>query len=122
MLITKVSSISGVVRVRLLERQPDHWRPQWYLFFSCSGTCSQQVQRRALVGVQGAKSLEAPKNLHLTLGLELTKITGGGYAFFSCALQYKATGKFQKVQNFEFSSFLSETKCVCFIFTVTDQC
>ena len=34
---------------------------------------------------------------------------------FSCTLQYKVTGKLQKVQNFEFSSFLSEKMCMFYI-------
>ena len=82
---------SGVVGVRLLGRQPDQWRPQWYYFLvlnvcrdvgmtyndrrslqniagGLGGAISpQRVQGRALVGVQEAKPLEAPKNLHLTV-------------------------------------------------------
>ena len=63
-----------------------------------------------LLGLQGVKPLEAPKNLHLTvpktaskidqylkLGLKLTKNTWMVMQF-SCALQYKVTGKFQKLQ------------------------
>ena len=82
---------SGVVGVRLLGRQPDQWRPQWYHLLVLNVCCEvgmtyndgrslhniagglgdaispQRVQGRALVGVQGAKPLEAPKNLHLTV-------------------------------------------------------
>ena len=82
---------SGVVGVRLLGRQPDQWRPQWYYFLvlnvcrdvgmtyndrrslhniagGLGGAISpQRVQGRALVGVQAAKPLEASKNLHLTV-------------------------------------------------------
>ena len=76
---------------RQLGRQPDQWRPQWYYFLvlnvcrdvgmtyndrrslhniagGLGGAISPQpVQGRALVGVQGAKPLEAPKNLHFTV-------------------------------------------------------
>ena len=48
---------------------------------------------------------------YLKLGLKLTKARASS-CIFSCALQYKVTGKFQKVQNFEFSSFLSEKVCM----------
>ena len=78
---------SGVVRVRLLGRHSDQWLPQWYLIFLFSfwsETCAQQVQRRAMVGVQGAKPLEAPKNLHPTVpktGSKTDQKYSDGYAF-----------------------------------------
>ena len=71
-----------------------------------------------LLGLQGAKPLAAPKNLHLTVpktGSKLTKNTWMAM-HFACELQYKVTGNFQKVQNFEFLSFYIRTNCVCFIF------
>ena len=87
-----------MVGVRLLGRQPEQWRPQWYYFLvlnvcrdvgmtysdrrsshniagGLGGAISpQRVQGRALVGVQGAKPLEAPKNLHLTVPYTGSKI------------------------------------------------
>ena len=94
--------------------------PVVLVFFSWSGTCAQQVQRRALVGVQGAKPLQPPKNLHPTVpkaGFKIDQKHLDGYTFFS-ALEYEVTATFQKVQNFEFqiSSFLSETIYIYFVF------
>ena len=59
------------------------------------------------------KPLEAPKNLHPKVpktGPKVDQKHLDGYAFFSSALQYEVAGKFQKVQNFEFLSFLDYQK------------
>ena len=63
-----------------------------------------------LFDLQGAKTLEATKDLYFTVpetGSKIDQKHVDGYAFFMC-MQYKVTGKFQKVQNVKFSTFLSE--------------
>ena len=73
------------MKVRLLGRKPDQWRPQLYLLFF-------------LPGLQGVKPLEAPVNLHLTVlktGYKTDQKHVDGYAF-SCALKYEVTGKFER--------------------------
>ena len=131
-----MSLASGVVRVRLLGRKPDQWRPQWYL---CSLGLERVPSRSKAEPWFGSRGCN-PRKLqricilqYLKLGLKLIQNTWM-VMHFSCALQYKVTGKFQKVQNFEFLNFLSEKMCM-FIFLagqffanykskqrVTDQC
>ena len=71
-----------------------------------------------VVDVQGACHLEAPKNLHLMVPKSRSIIAQqyvDGYAFFHVHYAVKSHRKISKVQNFQFSSFLSEKKCVCSI-------
>ena len=63
-----------------------------------------------LVEVQGARPLEAQKNLHLTVpksGSNIAQHYVDGYAFFHVHCSTKSQ-EIPKVQNFQFSSFLSE--------------
>ena len=109
---------SGVVGVRLLGRQPDQWRPQWYHLLvlnvcrdvdmtyndrrslhniagGLGGAISpQRVQGRALVGVQGAEPWwvsrgQSPWKLQRICVLQYLKL-----GLKSCVLQCKVTGKF----------------------------
>ena len=74
----------------------------------------QQFHGRVLVDVQGSSPLTAPKNLHLTVpksGSNIAQQCVEGYAFLMC-IAVQSHRKIPKVQNFQFSSFLSE-KRVC---------
>ena len=68
--------------------------------------------------VQGARPLEAPKNMHLTVpksGSNIAQQYVDGYAFsVSCVLRYKVTGKFQRSKIFN-SQVSYQKKCVCSI-------
>ena len=73
---------------------------------------SQQCHGRVLVEVQGARPLEAPKNLHLTApksGSNIAQQYVDGYAFFH--VQYKVTGKSQRSKIF--NSEVSYQKKMC---------
>ena len=92
--------------------------PPVVLFFCLSGTCDQRVQRRALVGVQGAKNLEGPKNLHPTVpktGFEVDQKYLNGYAFLHvhCSTKSQENSKRSGLLN---SRVSYQKKCVCFIF------
>ena len=130
---------SAVVRVKLLGRHPEQWRPQWYLILCLFGLKLVPSRSRAEPWWgQGAKPLEPQKNLHPILpktGSKTDQKHSDGYAFLHVHCSTKSQENFKKVQNFEFSTFLSEAKCVCFIFPagqyftnfkskqrVTDQC
>ena len=107
-----MSLASGVVRVRLLGRQPDQCPPP-------------PPSRVVLVflflvwNMYPAGPSQSPGGIcilhYLKLGLKLTQKHVDGCTFFSSALQHKVTEKFRKVQNSQFSSFLSEKMCM-FIF------
>ena len=135
-----------VVRVKLLGRQPDQWRPfQSYFFvlwsvirFHVVGTAGND--RRSLRNTFGwmgtlqaplpppsssmAESWWRPRGIapwklqricifrYLNLGLNIAQQYVDGYAFFSCALQYKVTGKSQKSKIFN-SRFSYSKKSVC---------
>ena len=63
----------------------------------------EQCHGGVLVEVPGARPLEAPKNLHPTVpksGSNIAQQYVDAYAFFSCPLQYKVTGKSQKSKIF----------------------
>ena len=66
----------------------------------------QQFNGRVLVEVRGARPLEAPKNLHLAVpesGSNIAQQYVDGVIFiFSCAFQYKVTGKSQRSKIFNF--------------------
>ena len=98
----------------------------------------QQFHGIVLVEVQGARPLEAPKNLHCTVPksesniLILPNNTWMVMQFFTC-IAVQSHRKILKVQNFQLSSFLLEKKCVFSLFLagyikkasdlrVTDQC
>ena len=77
----------------------------------------QQFNGKVVVDVLGAHHLEAPKNLHLMVPKSRSIIAQqyvDGYAFFMY-IAVKNHRKISKVQNFQFTSFLSEKKCVCSI-------
>ena len=64
-----------------------------------------------------ARPLEAPKNLHLMVpepGSNTAQQYVDVYAFFSCALQYKVTGKSQRSKIFN-SQVSYQKKCECSI-------
>ena len=71
----------------------------------------QQFNGQVVVEVQGARHLEAPKNLHLMVpksrSILLPNNTGMVMHFFTY-IAVKSHRKIPKVQNFQFSSFLSE--------------
>ena len=90
--------------------------PQWHLFFLWSGTCVQQVQRRALVGVQGENPLEAPKNLHPTVpetGSKIDQKHVDGYTFFMC-IAVQSHRKIRKVTKFLIFKFLIRNEMCMF--------
>ena len=69
--------------------------------------------------VQGARPTEAAKNLHLTVpkaGSNTAQQYVDGYAFFSCALQYKVTGKSQRSKIF--NSQVSYQKKMCMFYNI----
>ena len=84
--------------------------------FGWTGTLQtpQQFNRKVVVEVQGARHLEAPKNLHLMVPLLLSNNTWMVMHFFMY-IAVQSHGKIPQVQNFQFSRFLSEKKCVCSI-------
>ena len=70
----------------------------------------QQFHGKVLVEVQGARPLEAPKNLHLIVpksGSNIAQQYVNDYGFFHVHCSTKSEEN-PKVQNFQFSSFLSE--------------
>ena len=80
-----MSLVSGVVRVRLLGRKPDQWRPQWYLFFFLVWNMYPAGPKQSPGLGPGDEPLEAPKNLHPTVPKTGSKIDPkhvDGYAFF----------------------------------------
>ena len=78
----------------------------------------QQFHGRVLVEVQGAHSLEAPKNLHVTVpksGSNIAQQCMDGYTFFHvhCSTKSKENPKGTK---FSILTFLTRNKkCVCSI-------
>ena len=76
----------------------------------------QQFNGKVLVEVQGARYLEAPKNLHFMVSKSRSIAAQeyvDGYAFFMYIV-VPSHRKIPKVQNFQFSSFLSEKKVCVF--------
>ena len=74
----------------------------------------QQFHGRVLVEVQGARPLEAPKNLHLTVpesGPNITQQYVDGYAFFHEHCNTKSQEN-PKGPKFSILKFLIRKKCV----------
>ena len=77
----------------------------------------QQFQGRALVEVQLARPLEAPKNLHLTVpksGSNIAQQYVDGYAFFHVHCSTKPQEN-PKGPKFSILKFLIRKLCVCSI-------
>ena len=85
-------------------------------YFSWSGTWTQQIHRRALVGGPGGEALEAPKNLHPTVPK-----TGSKTAFFFMCIAIQSHRKIpkgtSKILNFQVSY---QRKFVCLYFYLDD--
>ena len=64
--------------------------------------------------VQGACPLKVPNNLHLTVPNSGYNIAQQKVDGFSCALQYKVTGKYQS-PKFSILKFLIRKQCACSI-------
>ena len=89
-------NVSGVARVRLLGKQPDQWRPPVVLVFFARSWFA------------GSESLEAPKNLHLTVlktGSKIVQKHVEGYAFFHvhCSTKSQENSKRSKILNSQVS-------------------
>ena len=74
------------------------------VLFSLSGTCTQQVHYRDLMGAPGEKPQEAPKNFHPTVPKTGSKIDPkrvDGYAFFHvhCSIKSQENFKTSKSLN-----------------------
>ena len=108
--------------------------PQSCFFVSWSGTRIMSCAQHAMtvghcaihLGGWGATSPPATCRVkvqricilrHLNLGLMLPNNTWMVMHFFMCIV-VQSHRKFPKVQNFQFSSFLSERKCVCSVVLV----
>ena len=80
----------------------------------------QQFHGRVLLEVQGARALEAPKSPHLTVPQSGSNISqqyvGAWLCIFSCALQYKVTGKAQRPKIF--NSQVSYQKKMCMFYSL----
>ena len=99
--------------------------PQWYLFFFCFlvwnvchavDTICNDRHCAIQLGSRG-RTVEAPKNLHLAVpktGSKIDRKHEAGYAFFHVHCTTMSQEQFHKVQNFEFSSFLSGNKMCLF--------
>ena len=93
----------------------DHW--SLHNTFDVDGVlqASQQCHGRVLVEVQGARPLEAPKNLHLTApksGSNIAQQYVDGYAFLHVHCSTKSQEN-PKGPRFSILKFLIRKKCVC---------
>ena len=111
-----MSLASGVVRVKLLGRQPDQRCPQWYLFSISVGLEHERSRFIAelWLGVQGAKRWKLQRICilqYLKLGLKLH------FFHVHCNTKSQENSKRSKILNFQVSY---QRKFVCLYFYLDD--